>query len=67
MKQRTVVVIAHRLSTIRNADKICVMDPHSLSVVESGTHEELLQKNGAYTRLYKHMEHTSQLSQASWQ
>ena len=49
MKGRTVIVIAHRLSTIRNADNIvCMKDG---SVVEQGTHEELMEKKGAYHKL----------------
>ncbi len=47
---RTSFVIAHRLSTIRNADIIFVMDGGD--VVESGSHEELLQKGGLYSELY---------------
>ena len=49
MEGRTSVVIAHRLSTIRKADRILVMDAGRL--VESGTHEELVQAGGAYARL----------------
>jgi ATP-binding cassette subfamily B protein len=48
--QRTSFVIAHRLSTIRDADLILVMQ--SGNIVEQGTHEELLQKRGAYFDLY---------------
>ncbi len=48
--QRTSFVIAHRLSTIRDADVILVME--SGSIVEQGTHEELLEMRGAYHRLY---------------
>ena len=50
MKDRTVLVIAHRLSTIINADKIIVLD--NGEIVESGTHAELLDKNGIYKKLY---------------
>ncbi|MBQ8249196.1 MAG: ABC transporter ATP-binding protein [Clostridia bacterium] len=51
MKNRTSLVIAHRLSTIRDADKIVVLDGGV--VAEVGSHEELLEKKGAYYRLYQ--------------
>lgn len=50
MKGRTNFVIAHRLSTIVDADKILVMDQGD--IVEQGSHQELLAKNGIYTELY---------------
>lgn len=50
MQGRTSFVVAHRLSTIRHADCILVMKDGK--VAEQGTHEELLAKNGFYTRLY---------------
>ena len=51
MRNRTSVIIAHRLSTVRDADKIVVMD-HG-RVVETGSHEELLAKQGVYYALYQ--------------
>jgi ABC-type multidrug transport system fused ATPase/permease subunit len=51
MKDRTTLVIAHRLSTIINADQIIVLDDGK--IVESGTHEKLLSKNGVYKKLYE--------------
>ena len=49
-RDRTTLVIAHRLSTIQSADQIAVMERGR--VVELGSHEELLQQNGAYAKLY---------------
>jgi subfamily B ATP-binding cassette protein MsbA len=50
MSTRTTIVIAHRLTTVRKADRIVVMVDGA--VVEQGTHEELLRRNGEYSRLY---------------
>ena len=50
-KNRTSIIIAHRLATIQKADKIIVMDKGE--IVEQGTHQELLQQKGYYSRLYE--------------
>jgi ATP-binding cassette subfamily B multidrug efflux pump len=50
MKGRTTIFISHRVSTVRNADVIAVL--HSGRIVELGTHDELLARNGYYTDLY---------------
>ena len=50
-KNRTTITIAHRLSTIQHADKIIVM--HHGEIKESGTHQELLAKDGLYKKLYE--------------
>ena len=51
MQNRTTIVVAHRLSTIQSADLIHVIDEGRIA--ESGNHEELLQLNGAYAKLYE--------------
>jgi ATP-binding cassette subfamily B multidrug efflux pump len=50
MQGRTTIFISHRVSTVRNADRIAVL--HSGRIVELGTHDELLARNGYYTDLY---------------
>ena len=50
-RKRTSIIIAHRLSTIVNADKIIVME-HG-KIVEEGKHEDLLERNGYYSTLYR--------------
>jgi ATP-binding cassette subfamily B protein len=52
MRGRTTLVIAHRLSTVRDADQVVVLDRGT--IVESGTHDDLVQKAGVYHRLVEH-------------
>jgi len=58
LKGKTTIMIAHRLHTIINADKICVFDKGE--IVESGTHNELLSKNGFYSHMWKTYTHTTE-------
>ena len=51
MKGRTAFIVAHRLSTIKNADLILVMKDGI--IIESGRHDELIERNGFYSELYK--------------
>ncbi len=51
MRDRTTIVIAHRLSTVRSADLLLVLDRGRL--VESGSHAELVARNGLYARLIR--------------
>ncbi len=50
MHGRTTILISHRISTVRNADRIAVL--HDGEIVEYGTHEQLIERNGYYTDLY---------------
>ena len=50
-KGKTVIIVAHRLSTVRNADKIVVLD--SGQIIETGSHQSLIEKRGAYYNLVK--------------
>ena len=50
MQGRTTIFISHRVSTVRNADRIAVL--HDGQIVEYGTHDELIDRNGYYTELY---------------
>ena len=58
-KGRTSFIIAHRLSTIKNADLILVMKEGD--IIEQGTHEELLKKQGRYYRFYQEQTATSEM------
>ena len=51
MKNRTTLIIAHRLSTVEHANKIIVMEEGRM--VEMGSHQELLARNGHYAKLYR--------------
>jgi len=51
MQDRTTLVIAHRLSTIKRADSIVVLDKGQ--IVETGTHDSLLNEKGLYAKLYE--------------
>jgi ATP-binding cassette subfamily B protein len=50
LQNKTTIMIAHRLNTIKHADQICVFDQGR--VIERGTHDELLRRNGSYAKLW---------------
>jgi subfamily B ATP-binding cassette protein HlyB/CyaB len=62
-KGRTVFIIAHRLSTVRQSNRIIVMDKGR--IVEQGSHEELIEANGYYARLYGYQSHNPHLQQVN--
>jgi len=55
LEQRTTLIIAHRLSAVKQADRVYVFDDGQ--IIEEGQHEELLQKDGLYARLYGKLQH----------
>jgi subfamily B ATP-binding cassette protein HlyB/CyaB len=62
-QNRTVFIIAHRLSTVRQADRILVVEQGE--IVESGTHDQLLNRNGYYTKLHSYQSHTPVIRQVA--
>ena len=51
MKDRTTILVSHRISTVKNADQIIVL--HDGAIVEQGTHDALMERDGAYAALYQ--------------
>jgi ATP-binding cassette subfamily B protein len=51
MRSRTTIIVSHRISTVRTADQILVLDDGA--IVERGTHDQLVSRNGLYAELYR--------------
>jgi ATP-binding cassette subfamily B protein len=51
MRSRTTIIVSHRISTVRTADQILVLDEGA--IVERGTHDQLVSRNGLYAELYR--------------
>jgi len=51
MRSRTTIIVSHRISTVRSADQILVLDDGE--IVERGTHDQLVARNGVYAELYR--------------
>jgi len=51
MRSRTTIIVSHRVSTVRNADQILVLE--NGEIVERGTHDQLVARNGVYAELYR--------------
>lgn len=62
-KGRTVLIIAHRLSTVRHCDQIVVLEAGR--VIEAGNHDQLLEENGYYARLYSYQNHSPRIRSLS--
>jgi ATP-binding cassette subfamily B protein len=60
MRQRTSIIVSHRVSTVRHADQILVLDDGRL--VERGTHDELVRRNGIYADLDRHQRLEAELA-----
>ena len=62
-KGRTTIIIAHRLSTIKNADHIIVLSTDEKGIMEQGTHDDLLARNGKYRRLLEMQRHDVEIGE----